>query len=70
MFIINVTKNFTCGENFNKFFFFFFFSGSVFENNFFFQVQSLKILFFSGSVFENKIIKQISNHENIKQQTH
>ena len=30
----------------------------------------IKKFFFSGSVLENKTVKQISNHENIKQQPH
>ena len=46
MFIINVTKSFTCGENFNK-------------RYYFFQVQFLKIIFFSGSVFEKKFFFQV-----------
>ena len=64
---INITKSFTCDENFNKKYYFS--SGSVFLKkifqvqflkNFFFQVQFLNFIlfiffFFSGSVFEKKI---------------
>ena len=63
---INVTKIFTCGENFDKkilFFFrfsfwiFLFFSGSLFENIvFFFRFSFWKYYFFSVSVFENIIV--------------
>ena len=63
---INITKSFTCDENFNKKYYFS--SGSVFLKkifqvqflkNFFFQVQFLNFIlfiyfFFFGSVFEKK----------------
>ena len=44
---INIAKDFTCGENFNKKYYFL--PGSVLK--FFFQVQFLKILFFSRFSF-------------------
>ena len=57
---INITKLFTCGENFDKKIFFFqvqflkilFFSRFSFENIIFFQVQFWKYYFFPGSVLK------------------
>ena len=67
---INVTKIFTCGENFNKFFFsgsvlkILFFSRLSFENIIFFKVQFWKYYFFPGSVLKILFFSRFS-FENI-----